>query len=42
MSSWGKKNTTLDKLAKDVIGIAKSIGQTKFHLVGHDWGAEIG
>ena len=38
----GKKNYTLDKLAKDVIGIAKAIGQDKFHLVGHDWGAGIG
>jgi pimeloyl-ACP methyl ester carboxylesterase len=38
----GEKNYTLDKLAKDVIGITKSIGQGKFHLVGHDWGSGIG
>lgn len=38
----GKKNYALDKLAKDVIGIAKAIGHDKFHLVGHDWGAGIG
>lgn len=38
----GKKNYTLDKLANDVIDIAKFIGQFKFHLVGHDWGAAIG
>ncbi|MBT8307781.1 MAG: alpha/beta hydrolase, partial [Maribacter sp.] len=38
----GKKNYTLDKLAQDVMGIAKSINRGKFHLVGHDWGAGIG
>jgi len=38
----GKKNYTLDKLASDVMGIAKAMGRDKFHLVGHDWGAGIG
>jgi len=38
----GKKNYTLDKLAKDVIGMAKAMGRSQFHLVGHDWGAGIG
>jgi len=38
----GKKNYTIDKLSQDVIDIANSFGQSKFHLVGHDWGACIG
>ncbi|MBT8297771.1 MAG: alpha/beta hydrolase [Maribacter sp.] len=38
----GKKNYTLDKLAKDVMEIAKAMGRGQFHLVGHDWGAGIG
>lgn len=38
----GKKQYTLDKLAKDVIDIATFLNKPKFHLVGHDWGAAIG
>lgn len=38
----GKKNYTIDKLAKDVLGIANAAGQDKFHLIGHDWGSAIG
>nr|WP_299345177.1 alpha/beta hydrolase [Allomuricauda sp.] len=33
---------SLDKLAKDVVGIFKSLNKQNFHLVGHDWGALIG
>lgn len=38
----GKKHYTIDKLASDVLEIARSTGKTKFHLVGHDWGSAIG
>ncbi len=38
----GKKQYSLDKLAKDVINISKFLNKSKFHLVGHDWGAAIG
>ncbi|SNY99480.1 alpha/beta hydrolase [Flagellimonas pacifica] len=38
----GKKHYSLDKLAKDVLGIAKFLNKSKFHLVGHDWGSVIG
>jgi pimeloyl-ACP methyl ester carboxylesterase len=38
----GKKNYRLDKLAKDVMGMAKALDRDKFHLIGHDWGAGIG
>ncbi len=38
----GKKQYSLDKLAKDVLAISKSLNKSKFHLVGHDWGAVIG
>jgi len=38
----GKKHYTLEKLAKDIIDIAKAIGKKKFHLIGHDWGAGVG
>ncbi|MGA8854381.1 MAG: alpha/beta hydrolase [Christiangramia sp.] len=37
-----KKSYHLDKLVNDVIQISKHFGRTKFHLVGHDWGAAIG
>lgn len=33
---------SLDKLANDVLGIFKFFNKSKFHLVGHDWGAIIG
>lgn len=38
----GKKNYHIDFLAKDVIEIAESLGYSRFHLVGHDWGSAIG
>lgn len=38
----GKKQYTLDKLAGDVIDISQFFDRSKFHLVGHDWGAVIG
>ncbi|WP_431124369.1 alpha/beta fold hydrolase [Flagellimonas flava] len=38
----GKKNYRLDKLAQDVLDISKVLGKSKFHLVGHDWGAAVG
>ena len=33
---------SLDKLANDVLDIFKFFNKSKFHLVGHDWGALIG
>ena len=38
----GKKHYRLDKLANDVLGISGFLNKSKFHLVGHDWGAAIG
>lgn len=38
----GKEYYSLDKLANDVLGIFKFFNKSKFHLVGHDWGAIIG
>lgn len=38
----GKHNYVLEKLTNDIIGISKYFGSSKFHLVGHDWGAAIG
>ncbi len=38
----GKKHYSLDKLSKDVLGISNFLNKSKFHLVGHDWGAAIG
>jgi pimeloyl-ACP methyl ester carboxylesterase len=38
----GKQNYTLNKLANDIMGISKHFARSKFHLVGHDWGAVIG
>lgn len=38
----GKRQYTIDKLSQDVINITKAFHKTKFHLVGHDWGAAIG
>ena len=32
----------LDELAKDVVGLADTLGREKFFLVGHDWGAIVG
>ena len=33
---------TIDKLTRDVIAIADTVGSDRFHLVGHDWGAAVG
>lgn len=38
----GIQNYVLEKLTNDIIGISKYFGGSKFHLVGHDWGAAIG
>ncbi|WP_460218605.1 alpha/beta hydrolase [Psychroserpens sp. MEBiC05023] len=38
----GKHNYSLDKLVSDVIALSKHFDESKFHLVGHDWGAVIG
>lgn len=38
----GRKHYTLDKLSDDILNISKFFNKSKFHLVGHDWGAAIG
>lgn len=38
----GKKHYSLDKLSQDVLDIFKYLNKSKFHLIGHDWGALIG
>ena len=38
----GKKQYSIEKLSKDVLDLALSLGKTKFHLIAHDWGAVIG
>jgi pimeloyl-ACP methyl ester carboxylesterase len=38
----GKQNYILMELANDIIEISRHFGKSKFHLVGHDWGAAIG
>jgi pimeloyl-ACP methyl ester carboxylesterase len=38
----GKKHYGLDQLTEDVLNISKFMNKSKFHLVGHDWGAAIG
>ena len=38
----GKEHYSLDKLVNDVLDISKFLNKSKFHLVGHDWGAAIG
>ena len=37
----GVKNYTLEKLAADVNGFCRALGQEKVRLVGHDWGGFI-
>lgn len=37
----GIQNYTLDKLVADVLRIADALEVTRFHLVGHDWGAMV-
>lgn len=31
----------MEELARDVIGLADALGQEKFYLAGHDWGAAV-
>ena len=38
----GKKHYRIDSLVADVLGFAKALNKSQFHLVGHDWGAVIG
>ncbi len=38
----GKENYLYANLASDVLGLADAVGSTRFHLVGHDWGAGAG
>ncbi|WP_052597715.1 alpha/beta fold hydrolase [Aureispira sp. CCB-QB1] len=38
----GIKNYAIEKIAKDIIEIAKAKGIENFHLMGHDWGSAIG
>jgi pimeloyl-ACP methyl ester carboxylesterase len=38
----GKEHYSLDKLSNDVLRIFTYLKKSKFHLVGHDWGAIIG
>jgi pimeloyl-ACP methyl ester carboxylesterase len=38
----GRKSYSIENLTQDVMNIAASAGQDKFHLIGHDWGAVIG
>ncbi len=38
----GVKNYKLQNLSEDILQIADKAGITKFHLIGHDWGAIIG
>jgi len=38
----GKKHYSIDKLGLDILNIAQSLGEDRFHLIGHDWGAAVG
>lgn len=38
----GKENYRYINIATDVINLADAVGSTRFHLVGHDWGAGAG
>ena len=37
----GIKKYSIDQLAKDIIQIAQAKNISKFHLIGHDWGAAV-
>ncbi|MFD6196726.1 alpha/beta fold hydrolase [Mycobacteriaceae bacterium NPDC060252] len=37
----GVRNYALDKLTGDVLALANQAGITKFHVLGHDWGAGV-
>ena len=32
----------LENLVQDVLDVADALGQERFHLVGHDWGGQVG
>nr|WP_299383471.1 alpha/beta hydrolase [Allomuricauda sp.] len=38
----GKKHYHIELLAGDILAISKALNLSRFHLVGHDWGAVIG
>jgi pimeloyl-ACP methyl ester carboxylesterase len=38
----GKENYRYADIAGDVLALADAVGSTRFHLVGHDWGALAG
>ena len=37
----GRRDYQLDKLAEDIIGIAKALNHERFQVVGHDWGGVV-
>ena len=37
----GVRAYTLDGLAKDVVGLARAFGGSKFSIIGHDWGGVL-
>ena len=38
----GVKHYNIENLTLDILNIADALNKTKFHLIGHDWGAGIG
>ncbi len=38
----GPEHYTTQLLVADVLGMARELGYEKFHLVGHDWGGQLG
>jgi len=38
----GVKHYRMEKLCQDILNIADAAKKTRFHLIGHDWGAAIG
>lgn len=38
----GVKHYKMEKLSQDILHIADTANKTRFHLIGHDWGAAIG
>ncbi|WP_018177774.1 alpha/beta fold hydrolase [Jongsikchunia kroppenstedtii] len=37
----GVENYTVDRLAADILALADQAGVTRFHVLGHDWGATV-
>ncbi|MDM2428146.1 alpha/beta fold hydrolase, partial [Mycobacteroides abscessus] len=37
----GIRNYAIDKLAGDILALADQAGITRFHVLGHDWGAAV-